>query len=213
MLKHPIKQQLATSYSEISEKVKIAKNDLHACQSTLNSLPTNTQMRLKENELLCTYKKLKKAEESTFKQKSRIQWLKAGDSNTSYFFKSMNSRFNKNKITSILDSNGYLLDTEVLIKQEVISYFKGSLGSSSHNYPGPQDLSPYINQAINPDYIPSLLAIPSTKEIHKCMFSMNNEKSPGPNGYNVIFFKQAWPIIGSAVTQAIQQFFTLGKLL
>ncbi|GKA24834.1 putative reverse transcriptase domain, reverse transcriptase zinc-binding domain protein, partial [Tanacetum coccineum] len=45
------------------------------------------------------------------------------------------------------------------------------------------------------------------------MFSMGDDKSPGPDGYTVAFFKEAWEIIATDVTDAVREFFTNGKLL
>ncbi|GJZ58586.1 RNA-directed DNA polymerase, eukaryota, reverse transcriptase zinc-binding domain protein [Tanacetum coccineum] len=42
---------------------------------------------------------------------------------------------------------------------------------------------------------------------------MGNEKSPGPDGYTVAFFKEAWDIITDDFTDAVYEFFTNGKLL
>lgn len=45
------------------------------------------------------------------------------------------------------------------------------------------------------------------------MFSININKSPGPDGYGIDFFKKVRNIIGEGVTNAILQVFRIGKLL
>nr|GEY78953.1 putative RNA-directed DNA polymerase, eukaryota, reverse transcriptase zinc-binding domain protein [Tanacetum cinerariifolium] len=45
------------------------------------------------------------------------------------------------------------------------------------------------------------------------MFSMGNEKSPGPDGFTDDFFKEAWDIVGNDVILAVREFFVNGKLL
>jgi hypothetical protein len=45
------------------------------------------------------------------------------------------------------------------------------------------------------------------------MFSMGDDKAPGPDGYTVAFFKKAWDVAGIDVTCAIRDFFSNGKLL
>ncbi|GKB04963.1 hypothetical protein Tco_0833158 [Tanacetum coccineum] len=53
----------------------------------------------------------------------------------------------------------------------------------------------------------------TTKEVKDAMFSMGNDKSPGPDGYTAAFFKDAWEIVGSDVVNAVKEFFVNGKLL
>lgn len=50
--------------------------------------------------------------ESIMKQKSRVQWLKLGDANTTYFFASMKTRYSQNKIKSLIRTNGELVQTK-----------------------------------------------------------------------------------------------------
>ena len=45
------------------------------------------------------------------------------------------------------------------------------------------------------------------------MFSIDDSKAPGPNGFSSRFFKAAWSIIGSDVSAAVVSFFNLGSLL
>ncbi|GJW51132.1 putative RNA-directed DNA polymerase, eukaryota, reverse transcriptase zinc-binding domain protein [Tanacetum coccineum] len=45
------------------------------------------------------------------------------------------------------------------------------------------------------------------------MFSMGNDKSPGPDGYTAAFFKKAWDIVGDEVVKAVGEFFINGRLL
>ncbi|GJR54178.1 hypothetical protein Tco_1404699 [Tanacetum coccineum] len=51
------------------------------------------------------------------------------------------------------------------------------------------------------------------REIKDAMFSMGDDKAPGPDGYSTAFFKDAWVIIGEEITLAIREFFINGKLL
>lgn len=54
--------------------------------------------------------------------------------------------------------------------------------------------------------------MPSSCEILMVLKQMGNLKSPGPDGFNVLFFKSYWNIVGSAVTDEIQSFFVTRKL-
>ncbi|KAJ0852391.1 putative RNA-directed DNA polymerase [Helianthus annuus] len=51
------------------------------------------------------------------------------------------------------------------------------------------------------------------EEVKNAMFSIGEDKAPGPDGYTSTFFKKAWEIVGNEVTNAVLQFFENGKLL
>ncbi|XP_020261317.1 uncharacterized protein LOC109837465 [Asparagus officinalis] len=53
----------------------------------------------------------------------------------------------------------------------------------------------------------------SREEIRDAVFSMSENKAPGPDGFSMSFFKTAWGIIGDEVSVAIEDFFKNGKLL
>nr|XP_043629989.1 uncharacterized protein LOC122601290 [Erigeron canadensis] len=51
------------------------------------------------------------------------------------------------------------------------------------------------------------------EEVKQVVFSMGDDKSPGPDGSTAAFFKSAWGIIGKDITVAVQDFFLSKKLL
>lgn len=51
------------------------------------------------------------------------------------------------------------------------------------------------------------------EEIKEAIFSIPEDKSPGPDGYTSGFYKAGWSTIGKEVCIAIQSFFRSGKLL
>lgn len=62
-------------------------------------------------------------EELFWYQKSRIEWIKNGDRNTTFFHLSTIMRGWRNKIVVIKDANGnWILDKE-LVKHHFVSYF------------------------------------------------------------------------------------------
>ena len=74
------------------------------------------------------YIELSNAEESFKKQKSRVQWLRLGDQNTSFFHMKMTVNRMRNKIFSICDKivNSFVEPRDV---QRVIVNFENLLGT------------------------------------------------------------------------------------
>lgn len=51
------------------------------------------------------------------------------------------------------------------------------------------------------------------RKLRKSPFSLNGDEALGPDGYNALFFKKAWPVTGCDVLDAIKDFFDNGRLL
>ncbi|KAL9242080.1 hypothetical protein vseg_016116 [Gypsophila vaccaria] len=53
----------------------------------------------------------------------------------------------------------------------------------------------------------------SALEIKVALFSIDRNKSPGPDGFTSGFYQDTWPIVGSDLCKAVQSFFSSGKML
>ena len=69
------------------------------------------------------------AEESLFRQKSRIQWLLEGDQNIRFFHNMVAARQHRNSIKSLTNSNGNKLVTFDDISNEAITFFQKLIGT------------------------------------------------------------------------------------
>lgn len=63
-------------------------------------------------------------EERFFWQKSRIQWLRNGDQNTSFFHKVTQGRASKNAIKRLVIDSGVVVTDHNEIKKEAVSYYQ-----------------------------------------------------------------------------------------
>lgn len=68
-------------------------------------------------------------------QKSRVQWLKLGDSNSAYFYANMKGRRAQNYITQLTSTTWRLLQRPEDIREKIIGFYKSLLGSSQNNLP------------------------------------------------------------------------------
>nr|GEY91054.1 hypothetical protein [Tanacetum cinerariifolium] len=76
--------------------------------------------------------------------------------------------------------------------------------------------SPLDNQAVLDMVCVAVLdmvCVVSRQEVKKALFLMGDDKAPGPDGFTVAFFKEAWDIVANDVTDAICEFFMNGKIL
>ncbi|KAK3218485.1 hypothetical protein Dsin_012455 [Dipteronia sinensis] len=180
--------------------------------NVLDLQPLNADLRTQDKELMSSYSLSLQAEEELLRQKSRVQWLKAGDRN-SYFFKVINWRHNRSKILSISGKDGSFIEGDSQVKTEVIRHFQNILGCSTHSRHGSRSLRDVIDKHISTDQADFMSREVTYDEISEVCFSLHSNKAPRPDGFNAHFFKKTWHIVGDDVINAIQEFFRTGLLL
>ncbi|XP_019225075.1 PREDICTED: uncharacterized protein LOC109206683 [Nicotiana attenuata] len=80
-----IKELNTKHYKGLEEKIKETRNELQTVQEDMSNRMQDTELIEKEKVLKHKLEKWVMIEESVYKQKSRVQWLKLGDSNSGYF--------------------------------------------------------------------------------------------------------------------------------
>ncbi|XP_059629545.1 uncharacterized protein LOC132272405 [Cornus florida] len=187
-LKQPLRDEYRDKFSNLKEKISKVKLELDRCQAELDHKTFDADLRNLKKTLSAEHSRLLLAEEDVIRQKSRITWLKLGDSNTSYFHKSFLSRSNSKRILSLTSTTGEPITTPEGIKAEALAFFKHLLGENPPPQHGQEILGPFITKTILPQHIPLLESIPTDLEIKQCIFSMSKDKAPGPDGFNAYFF-------------------------
>ena len=158
---------------------------------------------------------MKQAEESYFKQKSRIKWLKEGDQNTKYFHGMMAARQKRNTISVLTDLEGHKLISYDQMSNEAVTFFQKLIGTVDEKVEGcPQPLlQELLGVSLPEEAIPELIRQVTPEEVKSSMFSIGSDKSPGLDGYTSHFFKAAWHIVGDDVEKAIISFFQTSRLI
>ena len=201
---------------DLSSLVKEKKAALDHCQRKLDMNPLDSLTRQEEKALLAEYAQAARNEESFLKQKSRVLWLKEGDHNSAFFFKTMASRRNRKRILSLQTSNGSTVEGEEAVGNEAINFYKNLLGKTRCTIPTQERKSFF--ESLDLGKLSDLQGFHLVRdvesvEIKEVFFSFNDMKAPGPDGFNAHFFKKAWPIIGEEITEVVKEFFKHGKLL
>ncbi|KAL9240981.1 hypothetical protein vseg_015142 [Gypsophila vaccaria] len=107
---------------------------------------------------------------------------------------------------------GNLCSQPTAIQEAFIEYYQHLLGSSKETTKIHRriiDQGPRCSEESG-----NRLLMPITrKEIKEALFSIPDNKSPGPDGYTSKFFKDAWATIGEDMIEAVKDFFVHKKLL
>ena len=212
--KNTLKLFVKDYYGKERANVELIRSNLDHCQRQLDSQPSNSILQAQEKVLSGALLDALRIEEEAMRQKSRVQWLEAGDLNTAFFHNVIKNRRNRKRIVSLLTPTRSHTKSEEETKSEAIRYFKNLLGSPpSDPYPGLDDLRLIIQKRIPAEYYDMLDEIPNDVEIKNALFSIHSNKAPGPDGFNAFFFKETWNTTGPLVIQAVKEFFITGELL
>ncbi|OMO51727.1 Endonuclease/exonuclease/phosphatase [Corchorus capsularis] len=150
------------------------------------------EMIAKEKQTVAELNTLILAEEEFFKQKSRIQWLKAGDQNTGFFHKIVKAKQSKGTIKLLCGSNNERLESTAEISNEALNYSKAQLGSTTSGILDfPIGSLKKLLPTISDEDFHMVQAEITQEEIKSVMFSIPSDKSPGPDGCTAHFYKSA----------------------
>lgn len=94
--------------AHVEQRVNDAREQLD--QALQQAQVDDMELQLQEKQLTKKQKFWLKVEESVYQQKSRVDWLRLGDSNTSFFFSAMKQRYQRNRIDTIYDENENFLN-------------------------------------------------------------------------------------------------------
>ncbi|GJS97584.1 hypothetical protein Tco_0804552 [Tanacetum coccineum] len=117
----------------------------------------------------------------------------------------------RGRILSIRNEEGVRFENDD-VSVLIVKHFEEFLGKSSqlHKMSCRNDI--FINKLTSEEALKMVRPI-SDSEIKNAMFEIKDSKAPGPDGYTSRFYKLAWSIVGTEVSQAVREFFLTGKLL
>jgi hypothetical protein len=141
-------------------------------------------------------------------QKSREQWVKFGDKNSSFFHAQTIIRRKRNRIHRLQLPNGIWTSDSSILQEEAQKYFKNFF--CGRQPPTNTDFHEGATPTIE-DIEKISLTKPITKnEVFATLNSMKPYKAPGPDGFHCIFFKQYWHIVGDDIFHMVHSAFNTG---
>ncbi|GJY96415.1 protein LAZ1 [Tanacetum coccineum] len=182
-LKKPF-QKLLHDHGNLHDRVNKLRMELDPVQKALDLNPSDVCLREEEAIYVQAFVEAKLDEERFLKQKAKIKWLDVGDSNFAYFHMSVKCQNHRGRIDTIMNSAN-----KEVTGMNVADVFV--LGESSIN----------------------MVKLVSDEEIKAAMFSIGDDRAPGPDGFSSAFFKKGWDIVGGDVCHAIRDFFVNDRLL
>ncbi|XP_038985517.1 uncharacterized protein LOC120111723 [Phoenix dactylifera] len=156
--------------------------------------------------LLAMHDSLLRQQEILWRQKSRVQWIQEGDRNTRFFHQAAVIRRHRNRIRAIRDEDGQLVEDPDMIRRVLEGFFRARWSEQTGPVASEGPVPPSI-RVVEEDTA-ALIRPVLAREIQEVMWSLEGDKTPGPDGFPPFFFRRYWMIVGQRVTEAIQQYFS-----
>ncbi|XP_062080463.1 uncharacterized protein LOC133785228 [Humulus lupulus] len=177
---------------DVAQNYVLAKEKFQAAQMTLQSNPHSTELQRVEGAPSDNFSYHARTYESFLRKKSKVDWLRYGDDNTTYFHACLKQRKASNCITSVVTESGQIIEKFDDVVEHFVIHFHKIMGSKSNASSPIQSSCFNLGHKLTLDQQISLVRPFTTKEVKDALFSINSIKSPGPDGYGSGFFKAMW---------------------
>lgn len=201
------------NFSNIQERVRETNCLLQAVQVEALTNPSEDLFQ-QEKELYDKWCFLRSIEESYFKQKSRVNWLKEGDLNTTYFHRLVQVRASFNSIRSFSLPSGILITDPLAMGLHAVAHFENLLARSAtpSSVSSMEWFQHLIQYRCSTNQAQAMITTPDATEITNVIMKLNGNKAPGPDGLTSGFFKAAWHLLGPETVASISAFFSTAFL-
>jgi ribonuclease HI len=185
------------SFGSVRKQIKNMKIELEQLQGDpARSGPTHAELKIVEKLVELYYR-----EEVMWRQRSRVQWLAAGDKNTKFFHQRACMRRRKNLIKSLTKLDGTITNDPLEMQALAKEFYHELFTSQGVN--GMDAVLEHVPQKVTANMNESLTAPYTEEEVKVALFQMFPSKAPGPDGYPAHFFQRHWDICGKEITTAV----------
>ncbi|GJU34349.1 aspartic peptidase [Tanacetum coccineum] len=197
-LKKPLRK-LVHDHGNLHDRVNKLRHELDVVQKALDLCPTDQNLREEEAIYVQAFNEAKLDEERFLQQKAKIEWLDVGDSNSTYFHKSLEIRNQRSRIEVILNANKVELSGPS-VPDAFVNHYEMFLGTDMTC----DDLNcdGLFHKVVSDQSCSNMIRNVTDLEIKSAMFSIGDDKAPCQDGYTSASFKKGWDIVGQDVCKA-----------
>ena len=165
--------------------------------------PLTTEEKLEQVNLCTDIEKLTLLEEISWRQKSRVLHLREGDANIRFFHRMANSNRRNNGIESLM-VDGRLSSDQGMIANCITKFLMNLYSDQQVDRPF---LEVLVFPMISGDNAEWLDRPFEEAEIFDVIQNFNYDKSPGLDGYPMVFFQACWGILKPDLMAVFHHFF------
>ncbi|XP_062099754.1 uncharacterized protein LOC133805589 [Humulus lupulus] len=211
-LKHSLKKFNKTTIGDVGTAFTEARNNYIEARLQAQTHPSDIEYQHLEKSAAEVLSRMEKMYFSFLRQRSKINWLQQGDENTAFFHAYLKKRKVENRIATFVTDQGMINDKFSEVVDHFLNHFRGYMGSRSTNTMSLNSECMEKGAKLSLEQELVVLNPFSNKEIKRVLFSIPDDKSPGPDGYGSGFFKTMWPVLGAEFCSAILDFFNSGNM-
>ena len=211
-LKMHLKELNSQEFSHISTGSAEANAALIHLQNSLHDSPGDVLLQGHVMEAKAKALKLANAEHSFLSQQAKRKYIVNSDKGTKLFHSIMKRNALRNYVPAIQKAGGDWSGSNVEVEAEFDRFYRNLLGSSVECNDIDMEVinrGPLVSLSQNEDLTRPVLEM----EIKEALWSIGEDKAPGPDGYSSCFFKNTWECIKTDLISAVQEFFSTGKML
>uniref|UniRef100_A0A803Q6Z2 Reverse transcriptase domain-containing protein n=1 Tax=Cannabis sativa TaxID=3483 RepID=A0A803Q6Z2_CANSA len=187
-------------FGHMKKKIKTAHKHVEVLQNSSSTTQEHFTALQHSEKIL---DELLAQEEDYWHQRSRVSWLKSGDSNTKFFHQRANARHSNNKIKKLTGDDGQVYTSSHDILSQVENYFADIFTSQGVDQQAIQAVLDTIPELISRESQDVLSSPFTATEVYAALKSMSEDSSPGVDGMSVMFYTTYWHIVGSLVTSSV----------
>eukprot|EP00253_Pinus_taeda_P027333 PITA_27333 len=202
-VKQVIKEWAKENYQDPEKVKKKIKSELESVQIRIEEHGLTQQTKEQEYVLYAQLSHINREEEIKWRLKSRQLWLQEGDKNTTYFHKRATARKLRNNVSTILDNEGNLHNTQESIRKAASKHYRDLLSETK----GEEDYSDFLQhlpKVITKEMNDNLNKEIEEEEIKRAIWNLHPDKAPGPDGFPICFYRRFWNLIKKDLVKMIR---------
>jgi hypothetical protein len=206
-LKGDLKSWNKSTFGDVGLKKNWAMGDiLRLDEKEFQGVLSHAERLLRED-LKIEVDRLAHLEEVSWRQKSRVLYLKEGDNNTKFFHKMANSHRRRNQIKCI-EVDGTRFEEEPDIRNQVVHFYKSLYQENEEWRPDVDGLS---FASIGEDAKDRLERCFDNEEVVQVLKDLEGDKALGPDGFIMAFFQICWPVLQDDIMGFFEEVYDQGQ--
>jgi hypothetical protein len=151
--------------------------------------------------------KLALLEEVSWRQKSRVLWLKEGDNVTKFFHQMANSH-RRNNYMERVEVDGAVYEVESEVREKVVQYYASLY---QEHEPWRPTIDGLDFDLISDEEQAMLERKFDRDEVLQVVNDLQGDKAPGPDGFTMAFFQKCWSVLEEDIMGFFEEVHTYCK--